>query len=309
MIILIFLMIIIFSVFLGLIWVWFFKNEAGYLSRLYMEGLNAIEKHDYSRAKDSFLKLNIINPNYEDTKYKYGFVLLKLKEYPAAKDCFEQILKASPKHFDALFGLAQVFQFQKNYDKAEELYYKALKEHEKSLECYFNLGLIFYNQKDFTKAMEFFEKAKEISPEDARVLFYINKCSDELCDYETEEEPQTIIEEYLRIADEPDLPIEFNISLAKAYAKTGQINEALIYCQNSLVINTEDVESYKLLGLLQFLKKDFVGAKNNLSTALHLQSKNKEVHEILSYVLCQQKDKCSAKKCREKYHDLIKKFL
>lgn len=132
---------------------------------------------------------------------------------------------------------------------------------------------------------------------------------DELCNYNDQEEGQNIIDNYLKIASESDLPLEFNISIATAYAKIGDLEQSNEYCQKALLLNSEDIEGYKLLGLIQLAKRNFVATKVTLSTALHLQPKNKELHDILSYALCQQLDNCPLDKCRETYNELMKKFL
>lgn len=304
---------IIYTILLTIAWIWFFKNEKALCRKLYAAGLESFKTEDYKKAKGFFSRIVFLNPNYKDSKYKLGLIYLKLKNYDAAHDLFKQILKNSPKDFDALFNLAQTYQFQEEYNKAEECYLSAINENDKSLDCYFGLGFTNYKQKKYDKALEFFKKAGETVPSNFQIPefypFYINKCNDELCSYEENGEGQSIIDNYLKMAKEPNLPREFNISLATAYAKMGNLEQANEYCQKSLLINAEDIESYKLLGVIQLAKKDFVATKNTLSTALHLQPKNKELHDLLSYALCQQVDDCPLQKCREKYNELMEKFL
>ena len=290
-------------------WAWFFKNEKDFCEKLYNAALEANKEEKYKKANGLFSKITRINSSYKDAKYRLGLTYLDLCEYENAVDCFETIIKATPKNFDALFHLAIAFQHLKKYNNAEEAYTKALSENVKSGDCLFGLGFINYCQKKYEQAIEYFEKADETYEDKIKLMFYVNKCNDELATYDQEIQGETIIAQYLRLANEPNLPKEFNIAIAKAYAKTGQIESSMEYCKKALLVNSEDIESYKLLGLLQLVQQDYAGTKSTLSTGLHLQQSNKEMHNLLSYAFCQQVDSCALSQCRAKYHELINKFL
>ena len=294
---------------LTIAWIWFFKNEKALCQKLYAAGLKELQAEDYKKAKTTFSKIIFLNQNFQDAKYLLGLTYLKSQNYDNAKDLFKQVLKNSPKDFNALLNLAQVYTSQGEYDAAEEYYLNAMAENDKNPDCAFGLGFINYKKKIYNNALDFFKKAETLNFNKSQLAFYLNKCKDELCEYEEIKDGQLIIDKYLEIADNPDLPEEFHISLATAYAKIGDLDLANEYCQKALVINSEDIESYKLLGLIQLAKKDFIATKSTLATALLLQPKNKELHDLLSYVLCQQVDDCPLQKCREIYMNLIKKFL
>jgi len=309
LIILISVILIIFGVLLAGVWVWFYRTEGASADSLYNSAEKAFAEGEYKKAKELFLKLLAVNPNYKDTTYQLGMTQLKLEQHAEAKQSFEQVLKTAPKNFDALLNFAQALQSQNDFEGAIEAYDRALKENDKSAQCYLGQGLIYFQQKNYEKALELFDKVKELSPDNTQALFYTTSCEAELGSFESDEDYLKVISEYEKLSENPDLPNDFNTSLALAYAKSGQIGESLNYCKKALAINTEDVEAYKILGLLQFVKMDLEGAKSSLSTALSLQPSHEEAHKILSYVLCQQQDKCALKECREKYYQLIKKFL
>lgn len=309
MILLIVLILISFSIVLATVWAWFFKNEKAFCEKLYAAGTKAFDEQKYQKAKTFFSKIIQVSPGYKDSNFKLGLAFYELQEYAPAIASFDRILKAAPKNFEALLHLAICFQALEQYVKAEEAYKKALKENAKSGECLFGLGFICYVEQKYKEAIDFFTQAGETFADKAKLAFYINKCRDEMAVYDDDSQGLEIIEGYLKIANEPNLPKEFNISLATAYAKIGQIHEAMDYCKKALAVNPEDVESYKLLGLLQLVQQDYVSTKSTISTGLHLQPGNKELHNILSYVLCQQIDNCELNHCREKYYELIKNFL
>lgn len=302
------LILLIFVVAMGIVWLWYFKYTANPFKALYRDAMKVMKNKDYKHASELLQASIEANPDNKDARYALGVVSLELNDLEKAAECFENVLKTSPKDFNALMKLAKTSQLQNNNDKAEELYSKALQENPNSVECQVNLGLIQMSKNNLSEALSFFEKAKEISPDNVEANFYLNKCKDEMCNYEDKQEGQKIIDEYLKLADSKELPLDYYITLTKAQAKMGQLEDALKSCQKALVKNSEDAEAHKLLGLMQLVKKDLVGAKNSLSTALNLKAKNQEVHELLSYVLCQQNDRCLMKKCREKYKELTTKI-
>lgn len=303
------MIVLLFTVFIAGVWVWFFKNSDK-SKILYNKGKKAFKQKDYRVAKSFFLKLYDAHPDYNNLLSKLGATFFELKDYKNAISFFEKDLKKKPNNFDSLFMTAHSYRFLEQYDEAKDYYTKAMKLDESNWSVHFNLGLVEFAKGDFTSATEFFDKANALSEDSSIVRFYINRCKDELCEYGDEScDEDSILREYLSIAKLQELPKEFSHAIAKAYAKTGNIADALAYCKEALANNPEDVDSYKLLVLIQLVKKDFVGAKNTALTALSLDSANQELHDLLSYVICQQKEGCVLKKCREKYKEMARKFF
>lgn len=294
----------IFIILLASVWRWFFKNAKTQEGDSYKLSQKAFKNGDYKKVKELLL-----NSSAKGTKFMLGVSQLELGELDDAKASFEQVIKEAPKNVEALLNLAQVHQKQKNYDEALDTYNKILNGNSDNLECILNVGLISYEKGKYNDAIEYLEKAKELSPNNTQVLFSIAKCKGALCDLNNDEGCQQALDEYSKIANNPDLPKEFDSDLAKLYAKSGNIDKALECCQKVLVKESENIEIYKLLGLVQFIKKDYNGAKATLSTAINLKPDDIEAHNILSYVLCQNADACQRDKCREKYYEVIKKYL
>lgn len=298
----------IFTILLSLVWKWFFENTNSQSDDTYKLSEKAFKDGDYKKVKE-LLSTSFSASATKEAKLMLGISRLNLGEFDSAKALFEQILKAMPKNFNALFNLAQAHQKQKNYDEAIDIYNKALNENKDNLDCIINIGIINYEKGKINDALEHLEKARQISPDNTLVLFSIAKCKSALCDLDNAEACQQAIEEYAKIANSPDLPSEFNSDLARFYAKSGNIDGAMECCKKVLQINSENIEAYKILGLIQLIKKDFAGAKATLTTALNLKSDDIEAHNILSYVLCQNENECLRDKCREKYYEVIKKYL
>lgn len=295
----------IFTILLALVWKWFFESAKAPVDDSFRLSKKAFKNGDYKKVKE-LLESSAAS---KESKFILGLSQLKLGELDAAKESFEQVLKAAPKNMEAMLNLAQVHQKQKNYDEALDTYNKVLSENKDNLDSLLNIGLINFEKGKVNDALEYLEKAKELSPDNAQVLFSIAKCKGAMCDLDNEEACKEALEEYAKIENNPNLPPEYDSDLAKLYAKSGNLDKAFECCQKILLKESENNEIYKLLGLVQFIKKDFESAKITLSTAINLKPDDVEAHNILSYVLCQNEDVCLRDKCREKYYEVIKKYL
>lgn len=309
MVISIFIILGLFSIAFTAIWIWYIRAEKGAHIRLYRAGLKAFNKKDYEEAKNCFLSALAIDQNYKEAIYHLGLTYINLKNYEQAKGYIEKTLKSSPKDFNALFNMGVILQGLDLNEEAKEYYLKALQENPKSAVSYLNLGVISFLQQDYITSLDFLDKANELVPDNIETLFYILRCKDEACGYDAPEEGKEIIDGYLCFQNKTDLPKNFHRTLAKAYAKNGQMEESIKMCEKALQFNTEDIDCYKHLGLAYLIKNDLENAKSSLLTAIDLKPEDEEAHDLLSYVICQQKNVCAVKKCREDYHEAVKKFL
>lgn len=268
-------------------------------------GKTFVKLEDYDNAKKCFEEILEKEPENFDSLYNLGLVHFKSEDYLEARQCFEKILETEPNNFKALYNLALTCQMQKSYEEAQEFYIKALQEKENDTDCHFNLGLISFRHKKYEEALELFEKANATSTGRADIMFYILRCKDELCNYETAEEGENIVKEYLKISKLSNIPLEFDIFWARAYAKTGKIAKALEICNRALVSLPEDSLAYITLGLIKFIKNELEEAKKALLTAIDLDANNPESYNILSYIFLQQENHIDYITFKNKYEELI----
>lgn len=310
LIVVISIILIIFATLFVLVWSWFFKNELQISERFYKLGCTAFETQNYKRAKSLFEKALNIGPSNLDALFMLCKTHFKMKEYESVETGLNQLIKNNPKNFDAVLLLAKAYLKLSKLNEAEEAYKNALKLNEKCYECNCGLGSIKFESQEFEEALTYFEAAKELfEGENSEIDFYIARCYDELCDYEDETKIGEIINKYLELESKASLPPEFNITLAKAYSKIGEVESAEKYCNKAIALNPEDSENYKLLSVIQLIKKDYSSAKTNLTTGLKLHPKDEEMKNVLSYALCYQVSNCAIQRCREKYFQVINNFL
>lgn len=300
---------IIFILALTAIWIWYAQNETEKEPDLFDLAMNAFNKKDFGNAESFLSKFLAAQPNSAEARLVLGQVYMKLSNYDKAKECYEKLLKTSPKDEELLFRMAQVLEGQQSYEEAKEHYKMVIQENPSRRDAQINIGKVNLKQGNYQEASEIFEKTISEAPDNIEASFCMAKCKTETCDFSNPQEAQQLINEYLKISSEPNLPKEFDVTLAQVYAKTGQVDKTIAACQRALECDAENVEAYKILGLVQLVTKDFKTAENTLSTGLNLDPSNKEMHEILSYVLCRQKDRCEIRECRNKYMATVDKFL
>lgn len=250
---------------------------------LYNNGIEEFELANYKKAKKLFLRAIEKKPDFFEALLRLGLLYFKLSDYDAAKSCFEKIIETSPDNFIVTYNLALTMQMMKLNDEAITYYHKAISLNDKDMDSYFNLGIMSFEKKNYLEALGLFEKAKLLSPTQTSTLYYIVKCRDELCKYDNEEDGQEIINSYMKISSRHDVPYEYYAAVTKAYAKMGQIKEAMEFCKKSLQMNPEDPESYKLYGLISIINNDILSAKTNLLIAMQLDPNNEEIYNILKY--------------------------
>lgn len=302
------LMILIFSIAWFCVWFWFFRIDQKTLLKMADLGRKAFTKGHYKKAKELFQKI-VKRESGFDVKYKLGISQMKLGEFKGAKLCFEEILKKEPKNVDALIKLAAIYLEEKNYEKAFDYYKQVLTFQHNNLESILGIAMIYFENMDFKNALDVFERAKDLSPDDEKISIAILKCRSELCDMDDKVEITKILDDYMKIGRVAENIPEYHVAVAKTFAKTGNINDALAHCERSIELNPKDIEARQLLGLIQLIKQDFEGAKDTLNMALSYNPNDKETHNILSYVVCQQIDDCPLQKCRKEYYNLIKDYL
>lgn len=251
---------------------------------LYKKGLEEYELANYQKAKQLFIRAIAKKSDFFEALLRLGLLYFKLFDYSEARKCFEQIIETAPNNFIATYNLALTLQMMKLNEDAKNFYRKAVSLNDKDVDSYFNLGLISFEEKNLVEALGLFERANLLLPNQTAVQFYIIKCKDELCKYESKEETQEIINSYMKISSRNDIPPEYYSTLTKAHAKNGNIKEALEFCKKSLQVNPEDAESYKLYGLISIINNDILAAKTNLTIAMQLDPDNEEIHNMMKYI-------------------------
>ncbi len=308
------IILIIFSIFFIILWIWFFSlGSSKSLGKIYSKALKKFQKEKYKEALGLLLSLESQSPNYNESSKYIGICYAKLENYEKAKIYLEKLLKSSDKDFLILHNMATVLYNLKDFQAAEEFYKKAMGINRENNDCFMKLGISQYLQGKYNEALESLKDCEFKFGADVRTQFYMNRCEEALCDEDDEQKMTKIINEYVRLSKLPAFPREFDKILANFFAKMGKVDLMLKQCKQIISYNPEDVDAYKLLGLVNAIMKKPAEAKNDLSVAINLDPENQEVKEILSFIICQEKSNqeknLSKEECREKCKEMINNYL
>lgn len=300
----IFLYVVIASLILVAALLWCLKIISTTYLDLYEKGLEAFKKREYKRARNMFLKSLSKNPDFVEAKYNLGLAYLSIEEYEKAREYFEKVLEEIPDDFSSLFNLALAFQLDELYSEALEIYQKAILLEPQDVDCYLNIAVIYFEKQDYQKAIEYLVMAKDISSDRTDILFSIARCKDEMCHYDNEDEITAILEEYEALIEKPDLPGDFDISIAKAYAKSGRLDDSMEKCLSALEKDFFNDEACRLLGLLLLIKNDAENARKNILKAIDIDPDIPESYNLLSYVFFLEENIEEFNKMKIKYKNI-----
>ncbi len=144
---------------------------------------------------------------------KIGIAFHQMLDFKLAREWYQRAVHLKPDYGEAINNLGTVFYGQKQYKKSITYYKRALKSAGPTAAVYANLGASYFARRDFKQASRYYEKALAIDPE---VLEHRGGFG-------------TIMQE----RTVTDLAL-FHLYIAKAYAKAGKNDEALIYLRKAL---------------------------------------------------------------------------
>ncbi|MGA2434946.1 MAG: tetratricopeptide repeat protein [Bryobacteraceae bacterium] len=156
---------------------------------------------------------------------RIGVAYHYLNELDLAKKYYERALKAKPDFPDALNNLATVYYERRSYGKAIGLYHKAIHLDSNSATFYKGLGSAYWQSKKYKEAVQAYRQAIQLDPavfgpaENGRV--------------------GTVLEDR-NIGERAKL----HYFLAKAFAESGNNDQALLYIRKSLEEGFQERKKY-----------------------------------------------------------------
>jgi tetratricopeptide (TPR) repeat protein len=182
------------------------EMKAMSVAELEIGGDQARGQKNYSLAIDYFqaaLQKDRRNANLYN---KLGLAQLKNNELNAAKTSFQKASKINSKYAEAINNIGAVEYMRKNYGGAAKYFKKAVALDETHSTYHVNLGAAWFSQKKFERAISEYVRALELNP-----------------DAFNQESKIGIAAQILS----PEERAQYAFSLAKAYAKRGDVDNCL----------------------------------------------------------------------------------
>jgi tetratricopeptide (TPR) repeat protein len=256
----------------------------------YIMGAKAYRKKRYTEAKRALSRTILQKPNYTDAHFMLGMTHYALKEFELAKERYDKVIELEPDYVNAFYNAAECLQLTGKYDEALEYYEKALKQRKTDSDIFYMAGYCAFMLKDYEKAERLLRGAKELSPERPDVLFFLNRCDDERCNFNSFDDYEGVLLNYVNLSKYQDFIENFNFVFARACAKAGNIKKAVEQCKRAYVINSSNPDLLTLMGLIEIVtapkgdSRNLESAKKHLLAAAALFDEHSEAHYLLSYL-------------------------
>lgn len=154
---------------------------------------------------------------------KVGIAYHQMGDLNTAERYYQKAIKAKPDYAEAINNLGTIQYAKKSYRRAVSSYKKALKYTPNSASIHSNLGTAWFARKKYQEAMDCYEKAMSLDPD----VFEHRSTTGILLQERSVEERA-----------------KFHYYLAKAYAKQGRQDLALLYIRKSLEEGFKDRAKY-----------------------------------------------------------------
>ena len=150
---------------------------------------------------------------------KIGIAFHQMMEFKLAIDWYGRAIKLKPDYGEAINNIGTVFYSEKQYKKAITYYKRSLRNAGPRAPVLANLGAAYFGRRDYKQASQYYEEALALDP----------SVMDHREGFGTIMQEQTVT----------DLAL-FHLYLAKAYAKVGKNDQALIYLRKALEEGLKD---------------------------------------------------------------------
>jgi tetratricopeptide (TPR) repeat protein len=173
-------------------------------------------RKQYSDAIDMYRKSD---PTSAAVENKIGIAFHQLQRLDQARKYYEKAIKLKPQYPEAINNLGTVFYSEKSYRRAVVCYRRALRFSPQSAPMMANLGMAYFARHDYDHASEMFTLALATDP----MVFERHGMYGELLQEQSVEEMA-----------------KFHLFLAKAHAKKGENEQAIMYLRKALEEGVKD---------------------------------------------------------------------
>jgi tetratricopeptide (TPR) repeat protein len=173
-------------------------------------------RKQYSDAIDMYRKSDQKSAVIEN---KIGIAFHQMQRLEQARKYYEKAIKLKPDYPEAINNLGTIFYSEKSYRRAVVCYRRALRFSPQSAAMMANLGMAYFARHDYDHASEMFTLALATDP----MVFEHHGMYGELLQERSVEEMA-----------------KFHLFLAKAHAKKGENEQAIMYLRKALEEGVKD---------------------------------------------------------------------
>ena len=178
-------------------------------------------------------------PEMVEAQALLASVYVKQRNYPAAVTAYQKVAQLDPNRASAHLGLGDVFFRMQRWNEAAQALEKGIALDSGNKQALFQLGNAYEEARDFAKAADAYERFLKLNPENAWTGYLrLGNCRMELQQYD---QAVAALQEAQK-AQPRDLKV--NYSLAMAYRRAGQLDQAEAVLKSLAELNPQDASTY-----------------------------------------------------------------
>lgn len=273
--------------------------------KVYNRGIDYYSKKLYDKALVCF-KFAIEKQNVKPIAYyNLGLTYQCLKDFDKAITAYNKFLTKCPTDCDGLYNLALIYYFQGKYQKAVDLVTKSktMKPDEENIKL-LTISLLSLGDEDSAHSL-----AEEMLADGVKESFAtaVAKGFEEKNnlskDYKYLDYAQEI---YQKITEKTPNYYDAYLSISICYAKKGEWENSVKYCQHALQINPTSYEVNNQMGLVLYCSGDIANSVRFYEQAFKIKPENESmIYSSLAYAYEKNGDLTKAKRM---FKELLKKF-
>lgn len=196
----------------------------------------------------------------------------RMKQFSQARDYYVKALETDSYDNPTLHGFLEACEYLNDYDSAVEYLSKFVKREPYNCEAWYCLGTAQLELKMFEHATDSFEFAIAIDSSYIEAYYQLSSSHEGLGNI------PLAASDLLRIAEiQPDQrPIVYG-SIGSLYARSQNLEAALLYYRKALELDPYDVESISRMAICFLHLGDLASARSQIVKALDINPKNNEV--------------------------------
>ncbi len=252
----------------AVLWAQRARKNSDNIQILYQTGLAALSLYFLRNAEQALLRVQQVNPKFEDVHYWLGVIALENQDPEQALRHLHHHVQSRPRDLKGLFLAAKTLKATGKYTQSKRMLAKILEYQNRHFAAHYQLGILELEQKNQELALKHLGKATMLNPNSGGALYALGQAHEQA--FEMDEAVQHYEQAH---AVNPD-NIENLASLAKLLKKLGSLERSKSYFEELIVLDPEHEDAHYYLALTYLTQKDVAKAVPLLEKTIKLAPHN-----------------------------------
>jgi tetratricopeptide (TPR) repeat protein len=241
-------------------------------------------------AIDEFLIVLKLDPDYTPARKA---IFDTAKNTTNAEERFAilgDFANSNPGDALAQYNFAYELHTKKETQGALEYYAKAVSIDPQLIDAYLNIASIYREKSQYNDAASILKKALEVNPNNKKIKNMIEQINEDAITQEyqaaidkfNKQDYKGAIEEYLRILSTNKPTSDLYINLGSAYQADNNFDQAIIYYNKALLLDSNNADTNYYIGTSYYSKKNYSKALEYYKKAQLLTPDNKDISDAIT---------------------------